>query len=99
MRHEFRRAGSFEQFKVFAVALLLQLVDRDKSQGCGVHAISQTGRLRTVIENVPKVRVALRSADLCAFHAKSIVIFPNDGLFADRSREAWPAGAGLKFVF
>ena len=72
---------------------------RHKSHRCRVHAITQTGRTGTVIEDVAKMRVALAAGDSRALHPYAHISRLDDILLGDRLPEAWPSRARLKLGF
>src|ERR1700674_21555 len=67
-----------------------------KLQRCRIHAIAQPGRLRTVVEYMPQVRVALGATYRCPHHAEGRVSNLANILFRNRSPEARPSRSRLK---
>jgi len=57
----FQRPVTEEQ-QVVPVALPLHLLLRDEAQRGGVHAVAAAGRSRSVVEDVPEVRVGVAAA-------------------------------------
>src|SRR5262249_13463148 len=87
-----------EEREILLVSLLLQLLDRDESQGRRVHAVALTGRRRPVIEHVAQVRVAVRRTDLGTLREESPVDLLANVVRIERPSEARPTGAGIVLV-
>src|SRR5690242_20347726 len=68
---------------------------RVEHQREAVHAVAQSGRLRTVVEDVTQMAAAAAAMDLGARHAEGPVICGADGVL-ERLEEARPAGAALE---
>ncbi len=62
-------------------------------QGCSVHAVTESGRFWTVIENVSEVSAAGAANDFGAGHAMRFIydLFHMGGF--NRPEKAWPAGS------
>src|SRR4249919_4334145 len=73
-----------------------RLVGVREAQGDGIHAIAQTGRRRTIVEDVTKVRIAATAGNRRAFHADQIVTGGDFVYLGDRLPETRPAGAGVE---
>src|SRR6186997_610353 len=69
-----------------------------KHQPKPVDAIAQTGRLRSVLEDVPHVSAAAAAVDFRARHPERRVLGFANGI-VERFPEARPAGAALIFGF
>src|SRR5437588_683216 len=65
-------------------------------QGQRVDAVALAGRLRTVVEYVPQVRLARRAEDLGAAHEQAVVGLGIHRVVLGRRREAGPAGARVE---
>src|SRR3954447_18393558 len=89
---------SLEEVFVLAVALGLELVGRDETERRGVHAVTLAGRRRTVIEDMPEVRVRVLRADLGAGHEELAIRLRHDVRRLEWFGEARPAGAALEFI-
>ena len=61
-----------------------------------VHAVAQSGRPRSVAEDVPEMRVAAGAADGRAQHAEAVAGTFDDIEARDRLPETRPAGAGVE---
>src|SRR6266436_86664 len=70
---------------------------RDKSQGCGIHAVAQACGLRAVREDVAQVRITERAFHFRA-HGAVAEVFPLANIFfCDGRPETRPARAGIEF--
>src|SRR5258707_10109949 len=70
---------------------------RDKSQGCGIHAVAQARGLRAVREDVAQVRITERAFHFRA-HGAVAEVFPLANIFfRDGRQETRPARAGIEF--
>ena len=74
----------------------MRLLRFDELQRRGIHAVAQTGRLRSIVEHVAQVRIASLAEHLVPLHAVAAVAFGEDILFGDRRPEAGSAGARFK---
>ena len=72
------------------------LAARHKIQGRRVHAVAQSGRLRTIVEHVTQVPVAARATHLRARLAKAAVRLLDHVLLRQRLVKAGPTGAGFE---
>src|SRR6185436_19728212 len=88
-------AGSDNGAKRLAGAVLCLLRGLEV-EGRRVHAVAKAGRLGTVVEHVPQVRVAASAADLVPLHEQGAVLADLDVLLRDRIPEAGPARARLE---
>src|SRR4051812_35405916 len=68
---------------------------RQEAQRNAVHAVTEPGRLRPVVEDVAEMRFAKRAGYLGAGHAEAGVVGREHVLLGDRLPEARPAGAGI----
>src|SRR5271154_4611409 len=68
----------------------------NESQSRFVNTIPQIGRLRSVVEHVPKMRVAARAMDFSALHQQAEVRTGADVFFGDGRPKAGPAGARIE---
>jgi len=66
-----------------------------ENQREAIHAIAQAGRLRSIVENVPKMTTAAVAMHLGADHAEGAILGRPDSVF-QRLIEARPTGAALK---
>src|ERR1700722_17512736 len=88
-----------EERAVGAVALALQVIDRDEPQGGGVDAVAQAPGLGgPVVEYVAQVAVAVGGADLGPEHQVAEVPSLDHVAGLDRHGEARPAGAAVVLV-
>src|SRR5215469_8811696 len=71
---------------------------RVKLQGKPVHAVTQAGRLRTIVKDVAEMAAAAAAMHLGAHHAKGAVLGLADGIF-EWLIEARPAGTALELGF
>src|SRR5665213_2520025 len=67
-----------------------------EAQGSRVHAVAQTGRARSVREDVTQVGAAILAPRLGPDHAVGVVNVLFDGVTLDRLEEARPSGSGLE---
>src|SRR3984893_18673661 len=67
-----------------------------KLQRCRIHAIAQSCRLRTVVEYMPQMRVALGAGHRRPHHAEGLVSNLANILIRNRSPEARPSRSRLK---
>ena len=84
---------STKQGEIFAVAFLLQVLGWNKAQRSGVHAITQTGRSGTVVEDMSQMRIGELGSDFGARQNKFEVRMVDDVIRLQRLGEAGPAGA------
>src|SRR5258708_35372060 len=70
---------------------------RDKSQGCGIHAVAQARGLRAVGEDVAQVRITERAFHFGAHRAVAEVFPLANIFFCDGRPETRPARAGIDF--
>jgi len=68
----------------------------DEGQGGGVHAVTQAGGTRAVVEDVAEMGVALGTLHLIANHTEADIAIGLDVLLGDRLPEAGPAGARVE---
>src|SRR5688500_3319201 len=61
-----------------------------------VHAVTQPGRLRAIVEHMAQVRIATRARHLGADHAQHAVFVFDHVLRRNRLPETRPAGAGFE---
>ena len=88
-----------EKLAVGAVALALEVVERDEAQRRGVDAVAQAARLgRAVGEHVAEVAVPVGRTDLGPDHAVAGVRVLHHVARLDRHREARPAGTAVVLV-
>lgn len=64
-------------------------------QRCAVHTVAKACRLRTIVEDMAKMRIALAASHLAA-GTETVVSHALDVLSGNRLPEAWPTGAGLE---
>src|SRR5262249_58512903 len=91
----FRR---LEDREILLVAFFPQLLDRYEAQSGRVHAVALAGRRRSVVEDVPEVRVGVRGAHLGPRREQPPVLLLDQVLGLERPREARPAGPGVVLV-
>ena len=82
---------------LFAVEFLFGGFRFFKIQYYAVDAISQAGRRRAVVENVPQVRLTAAAHDFDAMHSEAIVRSLGNGFLADRLKETRPSASALVF--
>src|SRR6476659_9557709 len=87
-----------EEMLVLAVALGLELVGRDETERRGVHAVALAGRRRTVIEDMPEVRIGVLRTNLGAHHEQLAIRLRHHVRRLELLREARPAGAAVVLV-
>ena len=68
----------------------------DEDQGGGVHAVAQSRRLRTVIEDVAEVRVAFAAQDFGALHEERSIANGANVLGSYWRPEARPSGVRIE---
>src|SRR4029079_7431511 len=68
---------------------------RLERQSHAVHAITQPGRRRAVVEDMAEMAAAAGTMDGCAAHAERTVFLGGDDIF-ERGPKAWPAGAAFE---
>src|SRR5262249_40573339 len=76
--------------------LLLLALLRDERHRCGVHAVAQPGRWRSIVEDVAEMPAAAWARHLVAHHAEAPVDGGLDVRLRDRGPEAGPAGSGVE---
>src|ERR1700738_1711836 len=89
----FRGTIWLEQSQVLPVTLGLQPGDGNEAHRRRVHAVPQTGRSGTVVEDVAEMGVGGGRAHLRATKAREVVCLCPDVRRIERSRKAWPSGA------
>src|SRR5579872_3838657 len=72
---------------------------RLEAEGNAVHAVAQTGRLRTVVEDVAEMRPAYGALRFDAHHAMAAISLFLDRVAGNRRGEAGPAGARIELRF
>jgi hypothetical protein len=68
-----------------------------KSHCHRIHAITQTGWTRAIVEQVPQVRVTQPARNSCSHHEQGVVRGFQDIVFRDGRPKARPARAGFEF--
>jgi hypothetical protein len=82
-----------------AIALALELIEVDEAKRRGVDAVPQTASVtRAVREDVSKVAICVRGADLGACHAKLSINILDNIIGIDWLCEAGPSGVAFKLV-
>lgn len=71
---------------------------RDESQGGGIHAVTQTSRLRPIGKNVAKMAVADRAFYFSADYTQRDVFFFANVFFGDGFEKTRPARTGVKLA-
>src|ERR1700678_2457155 len=87
--HAGARALSWDFFRHLVAA-------GDEGHGARVHAITQPGRRRPVVEDMAEMGVAAGAENFGAFHAEAIVGARGDIFRRDGPEEAGPARAGIE---
>src|SRR5262249_12447596 len=87
------RSLLFEQDLVLAVALFLEVLDRDEAHRGGVHAVAQVRGRRAVVEDVAQVRIRLGRAHLGPLSDEGQALAGLDVALFERLPEARPARA------
>ena len=87
-----------EERQVLAVALRLELLDRDEAERRRVDAVAQPRRRRPVVEDVTQVGVAVLGAHLGPRREQLAILATDDVFVLERPREARPAGARVELV-
>src|SRR5271166_3078512 len=70
-----------------------------KAQRCGIHAVAQPGRSRTIVEYVTQVRVTFGAGNCDALHPDAVVGSLAHIFFCDGFPETGPAGSGIELGF
>src|SRR5262249_34830252 len=90
---------SIEQLSIGAVALALELIKGNESQGGGVDAIAQSAFLaRAVWEDMTEMAVAMTGANLSPNHVMAGVSLLDHIFRLDRPGETRPAAVAVKLV-
>ena len=74
-----------------------RLTAPNELQGCGIHAVTETGGAGAIIKDVTEMRFAFRAGDLIPGHSQAGVAVTADILLRNRSPEAGPSCARIKF--
>jgi len=80
------------------VPFLLQFLDRDKLERGGVDTITETGRPRTVGENMPQMGIPFLGSNFYARYSMGRVFVCRDIFRFQRPVKTGPAGPRIKFV-
>ena len=60
------RPISGKQFRILAVAFLFQVIFGNETEGRRIYAVPEPGGVRTVVEDMPEVRVSMLAPDFSA---------------------------------
>ena len=88
-----------EEAEILSVALQFQILSRYKAEGCGVDAITQSCRPRTIIEHMAQMGICVFAANLNPPHIIAGVDVLNDAILLQGLCEARPAGTGVELIF
>ena len=83
----------FEKLDIIAVTFGLEFVDGNESERGRVHAVPQSGWLRTIVEDMYEMSVALGTADLGPDHTQRAIGLLDHNVRIDRLSETWPASS------
>src|SRR6476469_470536 len=76
----------------------MRTLRRNEFQRHSIDAVSQAGRRRAIVENMPLMAVASSAMDFGSRHEEFLVGFRFDGGLLDRSPKARPPRSTLEFV-
>src|SRR3954466_15941204 len=93
-----RRCRCLEEGRVLPVTLGLELGRWNEAHRRGVHAVTKSGRARSIVEEVAEVRGGVRGADLGALVAENAVALGANVRRVERPCKAGPAGPRVVLV-
>src|ERR1700730_19408860 len=88
----------FEKLDIIAVTFGLEFVDGNESERGRVHTVPQSGWLRTIVEDMSEMSVALGAADLGPDHTQRSIGLLDHDVRIDRLGKTWPASPGVELV-
>ena len=87
-----------KQLKILAIAPLLKHILGDKLQRGTIDTVSETTRLGTIIEDMPKMTISIPAPNLSPHHEMAQIPFLLDALIIEWLGEAGPTTARFKLI-
>jgi len=94
----FKISALFEKLDVVAVTFGLEFVDGNESERGRVHTVPESGWLRTIVEDMSEMSVALGAADLGPDHTQRSIGLLEDDFRIDRLGKTWPTSTRVELV-